>query len=282
MTFVLGDVDGALAIGRDHLERAKRTGQLSEIRTALIGMTDGLYHGSTPADEALEEIERLVSLVAESPGATADLIRQRPGLYAMLGRFDEARAAAEHNLALMEQVGAGFLQAGQGFWIAPMHMLAGEYAEAERVLRANIETFESRGETGFTSTLSAELAEALLAQGRIDEARQYAERSRTLGAEDDIVTQIGWRRAMAKVLAARGSIEEAERLAREAVELANGTTYVPERGNSWMRLAEVLRMAGKNEEAAGALSRAVELYEQKRNVVSAERARRELADLGMS
>lgn len=48
----------------------------------------------TPADEALEEIDRLLQLVAESHAATADVIRHRPALYAMLRRFDDARETA--------------------------------------------------------------------------------------------------------------------------------------------------------------------------------------------
>jgi hypothetical protein len=45
-------------------------------------------------------------------------------------------------------------------------------------------------------------------------------------------------------------------------------------------LRHVLRMAGKTEEAAGALGRALELYEAKGNVVMADRVRRELSDRG--
>jgi tetratricopeptide (TPR) repeat protein len=187
-TFALGDVDGALAISWAHLDRAKRTGQLAEIRIALQGLADELYYGSTPADDALEEIERLVSMVADSPAATANVVRHQASLYAMLGRFDEARAAAERNVALLEQVGTSVLLASRGFWIGPMHMLAGEYQEAERVIRRSVDSLTALGEKGFNSTLSAELAEALLAQGRIDEAEQYAEQARTLGAEDDITT----------------------------------------------------------------------------------------------
>ncbi len=280
LTFVLGHVDEALSIDRAHLERAKRTGALPEIRIAVQGITGALYYGSTPAREALEEIERLTPLVADSPAATAEALRQQPGLYAMLGRFDEARRAADRTSALMKELGIRFRLAGLAFWIGPMHMLAGEFEEAERVFRESIEIFEGLGDKGFISTLVVELAEALMAQGRIDEAEALAERGRALSAKDDIVTQIGWRRAMAKVLAARGSMDEAERLARESVELADGTSYVTERGGAWRRLGEVLRLAGKEEEAAAAFAEALALYERKGNEVMAERARRELAGHG--
>src|SRR5207244_982301 len=105
LTFVIGDVDEALALDRIHLERAKRTGKLPEIRIAVQGVTGRPYYGSTPASEALEEIEQPLPLVASSPAATAEALRQQPGLYAMVGRFDEAHRAAERNVVLMEEVG---------------------------------------------------------------------------------------------------------------------------------------------------------------------------------
>src|SRR5207244_404445 len=83
-------IDEGRARDRIHLERAKRAGKLPEIRIAVQGVTGRLYYGSTPASEALEEIEQLLPLVASSPAATAEALRQQPGLYAMVGRFDEA------------------------------------------------------------------------------------------------------------------------------------------------------------------------------------------------
>ena len=282
LTFILGHADEALAIHRVRLERAIALGSIPGIRTAVQGITGSCYYGSTSVPQAIQEIERLQPLVAESPATMAEATRQRSALYAMAGRFDEARAAAEDVRARMEAVGSRFRLAGLAFWIGPMHMLAEEYEEAERVIRESIETFEGIGDKGFVSTLVCDLAEALLAQGRPDEAEELAERGRALGVEDDIVTQIEWRRVLAKTLAIRGELEEAERLAREAIEIGEPTDYISLRGDSWVRLAEVLRMAGRSDEAAGALRHALELYERKGNVVLAERARRELADLGGS
>ena len=100
--------------------------------------------------------------------------------------------------------------------------------------------------------------------------------------EDDIISQMGWRAAMAKVLATRGALDDAERLARQAVELGEGTTYTSIRGNLWFRLGEVLRSVGRIDEAVDAVRHALELWERKQNVVMAERARRALADMSAS
>jgi class 3 adenylate cyclase/tetratricopeptide (TPR) repeat protein len=279
MTFVLGQVDEALDIARARLDRARRIADARAIRGAVQGLTGCLYYGSVPASRAIEEIEELASLVAESPTALAEAQRQQAGLYAMLGRFDEARQAADRTTTLMKQVGARFRLAGLAFWIGPMHMLAKEYEEAERTLRESIGIFEEIGDKGFLSTLAVDLAEALIAQGRFDEAEPWAERGRQLGAEDDAVTQMGWRAARASILAHQGRLDEAEGLAREALDVAASTDYVDMRGDLWLRLGEVLRQAGNTNEAADAIREAIGLYDRKENLVMAAQAREELASL---
>jgi ATP/maltotriose-dependent transcriptional regulator MalT len=125
---------------------------------------------------------------------------------------------------------------------------------------------------GFFSTLAANLAEALYRQGRLDEAGQYAELSRDAGATDDFVNEILWRMVAARVQAARGQVDEAEALARAAVEIAEDTDLLDMRAGASLALAEVL-LAARSEEAGRAIDEAVRLYEQKGNVVGAARAK---------
>ncbi len=84
---------------------------------------------------------------------------------------------------------------------------------------------------------------------------------------------------MAAVLAARGSMVDAERLARESVEIAEPTGYVIDRADMWERLGEVLRDARKTDEARDAFEHALTLHERKENLVASERVRQELAAL---
>ena len=58
--------------------------------------------------------------------------------------------------------------------------------------------------------------------------------------------------------------------------MSEPTDYLNHRAECLVRLGEVLRLAGKAEEAAGAAGRALELYERKGNEVMAARARAEL------
>ena len=93
------------------------------------------------------------------------------------------------------------------------------------------------------------------------------------------MSQMLWRALRAKVLARRGATLEAESLAREALEVAGKTDSIDVRGDVAMDLSEVLRVAGRESEARKAIGDALELYEQKGNVVSAKRARDLLAIL---
>ena len=84
----------------------------------------------------------------------------------------------------------------------------------------------------------------------------------------------------AKALARRGELEEGERLAREAVVLAAETDMLNAHAEALVDLAEILSLAGRD--ARSELDRALALYEQKGNLVMAERTRAGLAQLAAS
>jgi tetratricopeptide (TPR) repeat protein len=85
----------------------------------------------------------------------------------------------------------------------------------------------------------------------------------------------------AKILARRGELEEAVRLATEAAEMARLTDDLDKRGKAVLDLAEVLRLAGRSQESVDAAREAVDTFDRKGNVVMAKAARgllRGLAD----
>jgi thioredoxin-like negative regulator of GroEL len=87
------------------------------------------------------------------------------------------------------------------------------------------------------------------------------------------------RQVRAKVLARRGEHAEAERLAREAAAMGEGTDHLDAQGDANADLAEVFLLAFKRDEASAALEQALERYERKGNIVSAQRARARLAEI---
>jgi tetratricopeptide (TPR) repeat protein len=83
----------------------------------------------------------------------------------------------------------------------------------------------------------------------------------------------------AKLLAARGEYEQAERLAREAVDLFAETDDLLQQSQVQMALAEVLQAAGRSDEAIPVVQSALDVSERKGNVVTARKARARLTEL---
>lgn len=196
---------------------------------------------------------------------------------AMVARFDEARKlVADVRAELLDRGNQGRLaQSVQS--TAAVEILAGNPAQAETYLADACELQEAQGAQGFLGTSLALRALTLYDLGRLDEADNCAARASEIGDADDMFTQLPWRGARAKVLARRGDHDGAELLAREAVEIADGTDMLNDQGDAYANLAEVLDLAGRHGEAAAALEEAVERFTRKGNVASAQRAEERLA-----
>ena len=85
--------------------------------------------------------------------------------------------------------------------------------------------------------------------------------------------------AQALVHSARGQHAEAERLAREAVDLSLRSDSPLRRGDALVDLAEVLEAAGRIDEAAATMREALDRYERKPIIPLARRTRERLAAL---
>jgi ATP/maltotriose-dependent transcriptional regulator MalT len=155
-----------------------------------------------------------------------------------------------------------------------VEQMAGDAGSATEELFATTRTLEDLGETEVLVTLAGMLADTLVDLGRDVEAERFSRRSEELADPDDFDAQMRWRRARARVLARRGELEAAERLAREALELVAGTDALNDHADTLLDLAEVLRLAGRGQQAARAVGEAIVLYERKENVAMATQARR--------
>jgi hypothetical protein len=129
------------------------------------------------------------------------------------------------------------------------------------------------------ATIAAHLGEAVLHQGRLDEAERRSVESEELGASDDLYNEMAWRRLRAKVLAAQGDLVGARELARQAVDSAAGVGFLDDVALAWLDLSRILA-AASSPEARVAATEALGLFERKGNLVGAGWAREAIGETG--
>jgi ATP/maltotriose-dependent transcriptional regulator MalT len=111
------------------------------------------------------------------------------------------------------------------------------------------------------------LAKVLASQGRVAEIAELVDELGDLAAPDDVVAQVEWRGFRSLVLAEDGRLDEAERLAREAVEMADGTDAPVLQAEALLRLSAVQRAVGRASDADAAREKALDRYRAKGHVV---------------
>ncbi len=213
-----------------------------------------------PADTAIARAEQLLQAANGDPWAEAEMLMPLSHLYAYVGRFAEARDAIARARSVYDRSGAKLKWADGAGVAGEMELILGDSAAAEHHLREACEAFRAMGERGYLSSVAGWLAEALYAQGRLDEAQQIAEEAQAAAAPDDIDAQARWRAARAKVLARAGRFPAARVLLDEAAALVAPTSWVALQAEILLARAEVDRLAGAPEQAAASLRAALRIY----------------------
>ena len=253
------------------LDHARRSGDERLVAAPLLISIFAPTLGTAEPGEGIRGLDDVEGDLARSRQMEAIALTSRAYYIGMQGSFAEARRMIAVSDEIATSLGLRFDTAANQEGLGHLELYAGDAAAAERAFRENYDILDDLGDEGHKSTAAAGLALALCALERFDEAEVYAEIAVRVAAEDDLASQAGGRSALALVLAARGEFVEAERLAREAVELyADAEAEAPNfQGDTWMDLAKVLRAAGKLPEAAEAAREALALYQRKGNVPAA-------------
>ena len=226
--------------------------------------------GPTPVGDAIRRCHGYRELVEASPVAAALMVNPLASLHAMQGDFELADRFLNEANETLDQLGSlGWVSHHE----ALVRMLEGRPGMAELPLRSAVERLASMGDGELLATTLAMLAQAVFAQGQLEEAEQLCRMAAGAGAHDDIVTQVIWRGVQAKILAHQGRPEDAETLARDAVALVAPTDLLSHHGDAMLDLAEVLRTISRTDEYHGVVHAALSLYEKKGNVIGAARAR---------
>ena len=250
-------------------EQVVRHARLAGQPTHPLGLGTPYVLGPEPADELLIKLERLPE--SAHPGR----LLNRARLLAMLDRFAEAWPLALHGSERLRELSG---DDGGEQYLAAIATLEGDHESAARYLRFYCDRLETQGYRAFLATYAPMLGRSLTALDRYEEAERCARRGRALGDEKDPSTQALWRQVQALVNAHRGRHTDAERLARDAVEIMEGTDSLTYQGDALWDLADVLT-AGGSDEAGAALTQALDRYERKRNLAMARRVQARLAEL---
>jgi class 3 adenylate cyclase/tetratricopeptide (TPR) repeat protein len=279
-----GNVEAALAAYLCAHEHARTVGD--DWREVYIRseLSAAMMDSRTPVEDVIGFLEEQAAWAREKgfPYLEADAAVSASFAYPMLGRFEEARELLAKAKSISGELGARY-NVAQGCWAgAKLELLDGDVRAAERELREGVQIHQETGATRWWALMSLQLANVVLAQGREDEAEQLMEQAGAAGATENIRFQEVWRRTRAKLLAARGETGEAVRLAREAVEIVAATGSLNGRADALVDLATVLRADGRETEADAALAEAVTLYEEKGNLIGAERARSSISQASVS
>jgi class 3 adenylate cyclase/tetratricopeptide (TPR) repeat protein len=267
-----GEAAAAIEDLQDAARHARDAGDLAQEADALDYALTAICEGPTHVDEALARIEAIRPRASGNRRLELALLNTMAAVEAMRGRLAVARDRLAEARALGEEHGLRVILATHTSRVtASAEMLSGDPGAAERALRPACETLERIGELGYLSSVAPLLAEAVAAQGRDEEAVALTERWRPerLTVREDADAWVGWRRVRARLLARRGEVGEALRLAEAAVAAASRTDFLTAHATALADLAEVLRLAGHPEEAASALRAALRLFERKGNVAAA-------------
>ena len=270
-----GRVDAALEAYEHAFAHALRAGH--EPSSMVQSLAWARFGGTTSVSDLLAWLDEM------EPRAGRDQFFRayRGWSVARLGRFDEARAIIAQARAEQAERGGGTLLANLiAFESVSVELLAGDPIAAAEYGAEGCRLHEELGNQEFLGMAAGNLAQALYASDRFEEADLWAGRGQELeSASGEQWARLVWRQVKGKVLARRGEHEVAQRLAREAVAIADETDLLDPAGGAHADLAEVLELAGKRAEAAAALEQALDRFERKGNLVSAQRVRTRLTRL---
>jgi DNA-binding SARP family transcriptional activator len=258
------------------LECARRAGSKALLSQAMRSIGSALALGAAPIGEALVRLRAFYD-ESDDPFTRARLLNCIACLEAMRGHFDESRAIVAQALDLVP--------AGQRFELegyvystgSRTEYLSGNFRRAEELARADNVNLEAQGLVRYMSSELTFLVDALIAQGKLEEAGVQLERAAPLAAPDDVDALLRQARSRARLEFARDDLETAEEFARRALTYVEAAMAPDEHADSLLLLARILAAAGRHDEAREAAAQAFDVAEAREHTVYMQQARELLA-----
>ena len=268
----MGRADEAAEDSLRAAEAGLQAGDLRIANRAAMGYGSNAVNGSATVADVTAQCRELLDRVQGDRKAESVILGALSQLLAMNGQFDEARAMAGRARQLLLDLGPSALAFATSTDTFRVEVLAGDLGAAEALLRRDDADLAGIGETYFRSTVVARLANVVALQGRRDEGLALAETAASLASDDDTEAQILWRIARAHATVGTADPEASVLLAEEAKELAAATGSPLYLAEAETTLGDALA-AGGIEGSEAAYERALRLYADKGDRVSAQRLR---------
>lgn len=271
-----GEADVLLSRALNH---ARRSGAEPERALALGAIGVSLWRGPEPVPSAVSRGRRLMVEHGEQrPTVRLTLNCPLAVLLALQERWDDAQACLAGARRLAGELGYAEGRVVLPLFAATVATLADDQALALDLLdEADGAARELRAE-GLRHAVARDAARLLVDAGRHDEAAARLTAApgpaHAAPAASDAADLDG---LLARIAAARGDAEEAERLAARAVRTANDTDSPVVLALAWLDRADVLRRAGRTDESGQAATQAARHFGAKGHVPGARRAVRWLA-----
>jgi class 3 adenylate cyclase/tetratricopeptide (TPR) repeat protein len=248
---------------RRAVDHAVRAGDRREEIEIAAGLALAAFSGPRPTLDAIQVCEDLLARVQGNRRAEGFVLGFVAQLQAMAGLFESARQTLAEANAILAEAGIKRWIIGLAIVAAFIEAEAGDLSGAERKLRNEVEQRPNSAQDD-RAYLAPYLARVLCDQGRYQEALEELslvdDDALTLVDVDMKIYELG---ARARGLAGIGQLDEAERMAREAVAIGAATDCLALHGDALADLARVLAKADKPEQAASAAREALRLYEVK-------------------
>ncbi|HEX3325660.1 MAG TPA: AAA family ATPase, partial [Actinomycetota bacterium] len=258
-----------------HARKARNPSAVAESITQLV---IAFMFGPKPADQMLARLEGLIEETGDNGKARGEIVSAQGFTLGLLGRFERARQLMTEGQDMLTD--RGYLLDARAFDMgrAAIELKADNPAGAEAALMRACALFEQHKVLAYLSTAAASMAEALYRQGRLEEALHWIDISTSTTADDDMASHVAFRSVLCKVQARNGNREAATATAEKALDLADRT---PEAGalraDCFRDVAEAFEILGQPDRAVMLLRGALEEYELKNDLPSAELIRRRLA-----
>ena len=255
----------ALEHALDHAGRARASFETEE---AYHSVTAAIVRGPIPVPEAIARAEGIIGAFPDNRGLEAYMSHALAHLRARLGAFDAARETVERYRGFL-------LDTGQlmAYWRSAevrfdVEMLAGDVQAAADIAEEAHAKLSERGDRW--PYLCAFLAQARLALGKYAEASEVAEIAASSANSIERALGLG---VLARIRANEGDAAAAQEIIEEAVGIVERTDFLFDHGTVQLDRAEVMELLGRTEEARAARERALAMFEEKGDLVSAARTR---------